>query len=371
MAAVDILVPSPLSSFNAAAYSNDAALFRMIYSEPSSTTSAAVDDGYSSPDDTSLVISTTGNSTPPLVPQQEEDVESIKERVMKQVEWYFSDENLQKDSFLMKHITRNKQGYVSLKLVASLRKIKSITKDWKLVLAAVQNSTQLQVNEEETKIRRKEAAPKVDYSRLPRTLLVTNYPINNPTEADVKNEFSHYGNVTNITLLHPGRAIPLDVKSCRSKFPAIGKEFCILVEYSSARDAKKTLKELSQNWRQTMIIKLLSNAETESTTTKTIISKPAAPSLESRNNVTKTPPVRKTIIRHKTPMSGYDSGYTRSPSLSPMPSPAPSRKFFSSSEPSSPPAHSRLSLIRSTNTAVPVMVIRLPHGPDGSAGFHH
>lgn len=358
MATVDILVPSPLSAFNAA-YSSDS-LLRMMYS-------ADADDGYSSPDDREV----ERVSSPPVVHVADElaGEEDEIERVRKQVEWYFSDENLQKDSFLMKHITRNKQGYVSLKLIASLRKVKSIAKDWKVVLTAVQESSLLQVNEEGTKIRRIEAAPKVDYSHLPKTLLVTNYPHNNPDEADVRNEFSRYGNISNVLFLQPGRAIPLDIKSCRSKFPAIGTEFCILVEYKTVWEAKKTFKELSQNWRQTMVVQLLlldtSSADNRMETLKaTRQQKLTSSAAAETRNIKVSPPVHKTA-RHRTP-NGYDSGYTRSPSLSPMPSPGPSRKFFS--EPSSPPQQSRLVLVRTST--VPVTIMRLPHGPDSTIGFH-
>jgi hypothetical protein len=51
----------------------------------------------------------------------------LQQQIVEQVEWYFSDENLSKDSFLVKHIHRNKQGLVSLKLVASFRKSSTAT----------------------------------------------------------------------------------------------------------------------------------------------------------------------------------------------------------------------------------------------------
>ena len=39
---------------------------------------------------------------------------------------YFSDENLVKDKFLLKHVRRNKQGYVSVKLLTSFKKLKHL-----------------------------------------------------------------------------------------------------------------------------------------------------------------------------------------------------------------------------------------------------
>ena len=183
----------------------------------------------------------------------------LRERIMKQVEWYFSDENLLKDSFLMKHINRNKQGYVSLKLVASLRKVKTLTKDWQAVLVSVRDSPLLGLNDEETKIRRIAPAPKVDYSHVSRTIIITNYPDSDPTIHDVERQFGRFGDVTLVRMLHPGRAIPLDVKPCKEQFPSLGKEVCILVEYESEDGAKVAFRKFNnqQSWRDDMKVDLL------------------------------------------------------------------------------------------------------------------
>ena len=187
----------------------------------------------------------------------------LRERIMKQVEWYFSDENLLKDSFLMKHINRNKQGYVSLKLVASLRKVKTLTKDWQAVLVSVKDSSLLALNDEGTKIRRIAPAPKVDYSHVSRTVIITNYPNSDPTIHDIEKQFGRFGDVTLVRMLHPGRAIPLDVKPCKEQFPSLGKELCILVEYESEDGAKVAFRKFNnqQNWRDDMKVHLLGESK--------------------------------------------------------------------------------------------------------------
>ena len=55
--------------------------------------------------------------------------EELKNKIIKQVEFYFSDANITKDAFLLKHVRRNKEGYVSLKLITSFKKVKSLSKD--------------------------------------------------------------------------------------------------------------------------------------------------------------------------------------------------------------------------------------------------
>lgn len=45
------------------------------------------------------------------------------QKLIAQIEYYFSDENLEKDAFLLKHVRRNKMGYVSVKLLTSFKKV--------------------------------------------------------------------------------------------------------------------------------------------------------------------------------------------------------------------------------------------------------
>ncbi len=54
-------------------------------------------------------------------------------QIVQQVEFYFSDANISKDKFLLKHVKRNKEGFVSLKLISSFKRVKHLTKDWRQV----------------------------------------------------------------------------------------------------------------------------------------------------------------------------------------------------------------------------------------------
>lgn len=50
------------------------------------------------------------------------DADLIK-KMVSQIEYYLSDENLAKDAFLLKHVRRNKMGYVNIKLLTSFKKV--------------------------------------------------------------------------------------------------------------------------------------------------------------------------------------------------------------------------------------------------------
>ncbi|RXN37533.1 la-related 6-like protein [Labeo rohita] len=53
---------------------------------------------------------------------QPPDPELIQ-KLVAQIEYYLSDENLEHDAFLLKHVRRNKLGFVSVKLLTSFKKI--------------------------------------------------------------------------------------------------------------------------------------------------------------------------------------------------------------------------------------------------------
>ena len=55
-------------------------------------------------------------------------------QIARQTELCFSDANITKDTFLLKHVKRNKEGFVSLKLLISAYKpLKRLTQDWRQV----------------------------------------------------------------------------------------------------------------------------------------------------------------------------------------------------------------------------------------------
>ncbi len=83
----------------------------------------------------------------------EEPDDDLCEKIVQQVEFYFSDANITKDKFLLKHVKRNKEGFVSLKLISSFKRVKHLTKDWRQVAAAIERkSDKLEVNDVKTKV---------------------------------------------------------------------------------------------------------------------------------------------------------------------------------------------------------------------------
>lgn len=315
------------------------------------------------------------NRSGPKSPQVSEE---LKQKVKTQIEYYFSDENLLKDSFLLKHINRNKQGYVSLKLVASLRKIKSLTKDWEVVLEAVICSDLLDINAEKTKIRRKAPPPQIDMSHVNKTLVATNLSNDNTTVAQLEQIFGRYGGIQHVRILQPGKAVPIDVKKYKSSHPDIGKQLCAIVEYDTVEAANTAQQKLdtSQSWRQGMVVELLDKE-----------SKPQDDKQTEMDDKKKGQTKQEVESRLQKPEKQVKRGDRSRQKKSHTPSPDSSRRHLHAEEKrdcasdsgisrgSSPSPDRQRSrrpvfvLTKSVKSDCSTRIVRQPLGPDGSKGF--
>lgn len=175
--------------------------------------------------------------------------DELANKIMTQVEFYFSDENISKDAFLLKHVKRNKEGYVSLKLISSFKRVKHLAKDWRVVAYALQKSTKLEVNEAKTKLRRLVPLPAFDQTTPSRTVVVTNLPMEKPTIENVAEIFREFGEIALIRILRPGNPIPADVRSFANKHPEINGSISALVEFDRTESAKQAIERLNGDWR--------------------------------------------------------------------------------------------------------------------------
>ncbi|CAM4732806.1 unnamed protein product [Leuciscus chuanchicus] len=220
---------------------------------------------FSFPDDGLLNDSLDGSSTELIDVFEEEFCEGelwippnddLTQKITAQLENYLSDENLSEDAFLLKHIQRNKMGYVSLKLLTSFKKIRDLTRDWRTTLAASRTSPQLEVNEMGTKVRRRTPVPDwllcIPTSKL---LLAWNFldgvgPVKDELNGSPGGEqlgimeaamrmFSPYGTISSLRILRPGKEIPAELKRYTKKHLELGRKVCVVVEYEYLEGARK------------------------------------------------------------------------------------------------------------------------------------
>lgn len=163
-------------------------------------------------------------------------------KIRQTVEYYFLDQNILKDPFLLKHVRRNKEGYVSLKLISSFRKIRSLTRCWKAVAHSLQKSQMLALNSDGTKIRRLAPLPDYDETLPNRMVIVYGFADNQkPSVESVSEMFSKCGEIALVRVLRPGSSVPPEVKRFLSKSPEVQNKMCALIEFEDHAGAKKAL----------------------------------------------------------------------------------------------------------------------------------
>lgn len=173
--------------------------------------------------------------------------EETASSILKMVEFYLSDANILKDPFLLKHVRRNKEGYVSVKLLASFRKVRSLCKNWKAVSYSLQKSKALALNSDGTKVRRLIPLPDHDETVTSRSIIVHGLNSDKPSVDSISELFSDCGDIALVRILRPGGSIPSDVKKFLSKNPEIQSKICALVEFEEHASAKKALQKEQTN----------------------------------------------------------------------------------------------------------------------------
>eukprot|EP01114_Cavostelium_apophysatum_P019023 TRINITY_DN6000_c0_g1_i1.p1 TRINITY_DN6000_c0_g1~~TRINITY_DN6000_c0_g1_i1.p1 ORF type:complete len:418 (+),score=130.79 TRINITY_DN6000_c0_g1_i1:72-1256(+) len=110
---------------------------------------------------------------------------SDNDKLVKLLEFYFGDVNLQKDRWMSQHL--DSDGYMEVKLLTMFNKIKAITTDEEIIRQAVKSTPLLQLSDDGTKVRRKDPVHKVSTHDVNmRTVYIENIPENSTHESITK-----------------------------------------------------------------------------------------------------------------------------------------------------------------------------------------
>lgn len=183
------------------------------------------------------------------------DAELIQ-KLVSQIEYYLSDENLEHDAFLLKHVRRNKLGFVSVKLLTSFKKVKHLTRDWRTTAYALKHSKILELNDEGRKVRRTSSVPVFASESLPSRMLLLSdlqrWPELGALAEDhgeggttqqeqlmklLLKAFGTYGAISSVRILKAGKDLPADLKRLSGRYSQLGAEECAIVEFEEVEAA--------------------------------------------------------------------------------------------------------------------------------------
>ncbi|KAK9842077.1 hypothetical protein WJX81_007402 [Elliptochloris bilobata] len=174
---------------------------------------------------------------------------------MRQVEFYFSDENLPTDAFLMKQLSRSPEGWVPLKVLAKFNRVKALLggrgSAVTVLAAALATSEALEVSPERARVRRRAPLPKVaPRAALERTIIADNLPDQLSIEAAME-LFGRAGKVAMVRICQPGGGPKTTAQLVYGADIAVSNQRHALVEFESSEDAARAVADLTDtsNWR--------------------------------------------------------------------------------------------------------------------------
>nr|CAB3263387.1 la-related protein 6 [Phallusia mammillata] len=167
------------------------------------------------------------------------------------LEYYFSDDCLSKNAYLLKQISQQENGFVSLRRIAALKRIKSLTRDIRTVAHCARQSRKLEMSEDGTMIRRVQPLPNnMEPPRFIRTVIAINLPLENPTIESVTSLFASFGDLTQVRVLKPGKPLPSYLRDYTAWVPDLGQNPCAMVEFESQDEAQRACREINMNHRK-------------------------------------------------------------------------------------------------------------------------
>mmetsp|Transcript_16204 Transcript_16204/g.22502 ORF Transcript_16204/g.22502 Transcript_16204/m.22502 type:complete len:332 (-) Transcript_16204:9-1004(-) len=125
--------------------------------------------------------------------------DSIEDKVLKQIEFYFSDSNYPKDRWLRGKAAQNEEGYVPLTDIASFKRVVQLTSDVELIKKSLEKSSKLQMNSDKTMVKRIEPLPTEDPT-ISRSIYCKGLVKENTTIEQVQDFFNKYGTVLSVRL---------------------------------------------------------------------------------------------------------------------------------------------------------------------------
>ncbi|KAF8092956.1 hypothetical protein N665_0395s0019 [Sinapis alba] len=181
--------------------------------------------------------------------------DELKKKIIRQVEYYFSDENLPTDKFLLNAMKKNKKGFVPISTIATFHKMKKLTRDHALIVSALKESSFLVVSSDEKKVKRLSPLPEVRDPKI-FTVLVENLPEDHSDE-NIRALFGKAGSIKSVSICDPNAAEESEKGCKKDKF--IRTRLHAFVEYETVEAAEKAAATLNneQDWRNGLRVKLL------------------------------------------------------------------------------------------------------------------
>jgi len=167
----------------------------------------------------------------------------LTKKLIELIEFYLSDEYLAKDKYLLRQIRCKSEGYISIKLMTSFKKVKKLTRDWRTVRFALLQTDNLIVSPEGFRVKRATQLPEnLRKPRLLSSVVTIRLTEDMATVEAMTNTFAKYGEIALVRILKPGKEIPSDLRNYATQVPDIGKSTCAVVDFEQSESALQAVR---------------------------------------------------------------------------------------------------------------------------------
>ncbi|XP_073137444.1 la-related protein 6C-like isoform X2 [Henckelia pumila] len=182
--------------------------------------------------------------------------EELKKKIIKQVEYQFSDMSLLANESFVKHVNKDPEGFVPMNIISSTKKLKSLNVSHQIMAESLRSSSKLIVSHDGKKVKRKQPFTEKEKEELQlRTVIAENLP-DDHSHQNIEKIFNVVGSIKAIRICQPQD--PNASRSSKGDL-VISNKLHALVEYENHRTAEKAAEKLNdeRNWREGMRVRVM------------------------------------------------------------------------------------------------------------------
>ncbi|CAL0302223.1 unnamed protein product [Lupinus luteus] len=189
--------------------------------------------------------------------------DEANQKILNQVEYYFSDLNLATTDHLMKFISKDPEGFVPISVVASFKKIKALITSHSQLATVLRSSTKLVVSEDGKKVKRQYPLTESDLEELQSRIVIAENLPEDHCHQNLMKVFSVVGSSVKTIRTCPPQPSNSGTSSASRGGKADGmplySKLHAFVEYESVELAERAVAELNDegNWRSGLRVRLM------------------------------------------------------------------------------------------------------------------
>ena len=207
--------------------------------------------------------------------------ELVVNKVMNVVEEILANENIIKNNFLAKlfevkpSIESKGRPEILIKRLAGFKRVKAITTEFKVVQAAIRESSMFDISRDELSAFRREVLPNLNAvflqsakssveqkiaspqaesitksqadQKVVKKILAINFSQEEFTIEKMTQIFEQIGEIAQISLIRPGKKVPEYLSEYTQWVPDLGSKFCAVIDFESQDSAQNACREINMS----------------------------------------------------------------------------------------------------------------------------